>query len=152
MHPAALSALRNLCLPGRWILTLPSVTVGCLTASLKPVLLEKGVLASALRCLRDSKWHHVHFKCLGIARLLSTLPGIQHSQTLSRSLWLCVCPEVCQKLVIGDSGTVALVCERCTAPDIPVPHIRIEGSRLLCAVVKHCQSEGESIPFSELVN
>ncbi|CAI8023451.1 Rap1 GTPase-GDP dissociation stimulator 1-A [Geodia barretti] len=100
---SALSALRNLCLP----------------VSQKAGLVESGVLDAALRCLRDSKWPHVHFKCLGIARLLAPLK------------------EVCVQL--SQPGTVALVCERCS-PAEPA-QVKIEGSRLLAGLVKYCQSE-----------
>ena len=46
-----------------------------LSASHKLLLMEKGVLRAALTCLRDSEWPHVHFKCLGIARLLANQQG-----------------------------------------------------------------------------
>ena len=45
------------------------------TVSHKTGLVEKGVLETALRCLGNDKWPHVHFKCLGIARLLVSLQG-----------------------------------------------------------------------------
>jgi hypothetical protein len=106
VHVSALSTLRNLCLP----------------ATHKPVLVEKGVLKTALSCLRDSQWPHVHFKSLGIARLLATQQE-----------------EVCRELVLAQPGTVRLVCERCSTAQ--PPHVKIEGSRLLAAVIKHCKSQ-----------
>lgn len=39
------------------------------------MLLEKGVLKVAVRCLKESEWPHVHFKSLGIARLLADQQG-----------------------------------------------------------------------------
>jgi hypothetical protein len=106
VHVSALSALRNLCLP----------------ASHKLLLLEKGVLKAALACLRDSEWPHVHFKSLGIARLLANQQE-----------------EVCRECVLAQPGTVTLVCERCSSAE--PAHVKIEGSRLLAALVKHCKSE-----------
>ena len=50
--------------------------------SQKAGLVKSGVLDAALRCLRDSKWPHVHFKCLGIARLLAPLKGKTPLKTL----------------------------------------------------------------------
>ena len=50
--------------------------------------------------------------------------------------------EVCQQLVVSQPGTVALVCERCSSAE--PSHVRIEGSRLMAALIKHSKSEGES--------
>ena len=109
----------------------------------KTGLVEKGVLETALRCLRDDKWPHVHFKCLGIARLLVSLQGktsllLTHSLIIIH-LMLTIVIEVCREL--GKPGTVALICERCSSAE--PAHVKIEGSRLLAGLVKHCQSEGE---------
>ena len=43
-------------------------------------------------------------------------------------------------MVVSQPGTVALVCER-SVPAEPA-HVKIEGSRLLAALVKHSKSEG----------
>ena len=46
---------------------------------------------------------------------------------------------MCREL--GKPETVALICERCSSAE--PAHVKIEGSRLLAGLVKHCQSEGE---------
>lgn len=50
--------------------------------------------------------------------------------------------EACRQLVVSQPGTVALVCERCSSAE--PPHVKIEGSRLMAALIKHSKSEGES--------
>ena len=82
VHYSALSALRNLCLPGKTLEPLPPSWVSKLPLSLplspaahKPLLLEKGVLQAAISSLSGSEWPHVHFKALGIARLLVDKQG-----------------------------------------------------------------------------
>ena len=50
---------------------------------------------------------------------------------------------MCREFVLPQPGTVALVCERC--PSAEPAHVKIEGSRLLAALVKHCKSERELV-------
>ena len=44
-------------------------------------------------------------------------------------------------MVLSQQGTVTLVCERCSADEHA--HVKIEGSRLLAALVKYSKSERE---------
>ena len=107
------------------------------------------MLKAALACLRDSEWPHVHFKSLGIARLLANQQGetrrgsttAPHTICTSSDIILYLAEEVCRECVLAQPGTVTLVCERCSSAE--PAHVKIEGSRLLAALVKHCKSERE---------
>ncbi len=44
--------------------------------------------------------------------------------------------------IVSREGSVKRVCEVCSA--IGPEHIRLEGSRLLAAIIKNCQNKGRS--------
>ena len=168
VHFAALSALRNLSLPGNDVLlhTLThrllhlSRILSISPATHKQLFLQEGVVDAALHALRHSSMAHVWFKALGTLRLLTDKQGgggggggggrqplcgkakPLHTHTHAHTHTHTHTVDVCSHIV-SEEGTISRVCEVCEACASVGPiHLRIEGGRLLAAIVKHCSNAG----------